>query len=235
MVRKSISIGPDTWEALSALGKFGQSFDDVIQILLKEHNELKQYRQRVGQPPGTDAYNKEKDRISKTIHQLGEEQPSEQEQIPQQRQQLITEGGERLYSSGLQQASELKEKMNKDDLHHLHLLEMFPVTSRINLPGLRFPATKKEIIECAESANTRTIIDILRENLRNRKYNSPEHIETEKALLSKNKYTFAKYFKGLDKTLKVKRRIRKFTVDTREIRQDQTKQLLQQQEQELIQ
>ena len=40
MVRKSISIGPGTWEALSSLGKFGQSFDDVIQILLKEHEVL---------------------------------------------------------------------------------------------------------------------------------------------------------------------------------------------------
>jgi predicted CopG family antitoxin len=221
MVRKSISIGPDTWEALSALGKFGQSFDDVIQILLKEHNELKQYRQRLGQAPSTDAYDKEKD--SKTIHQLRPEQ-----QIP--------EGGEHLYSSGLQQASELKEKMDKDDQHLLHLLEMMPVISRINLPGLKFPANKNEIIECAERANTGKIIEILRENLPDKKYNSPEHIETERALISpKNKYSFAKHFKGLDKTLIVKRKIGKFTVDTREIKQEQRKQLLQQQELEFTQ
>jgi hypothetical protein len=46
MARKNISIGVDTWEALAALGKFGQTFDDIIQLLLKEHNELKQTGQK---------------------------------------------------------------------------------------------------------------------------------------------------------------------------------------------
>lgn len=223
----------------------------------KEQERLQQeqldqrYQQIINTDPGVDAYNKDKDR-SKTIHQLGEEPPNRltgidadkvtakasgrivEEQL--QQQQLIPEGSKHLHQSGLQQASELKEKMNKDDQHLLHLLETFPVISRINLPGLRFPATKNEIIECAERANTEQIIKILRENLPDSKYNSPEHIETERALTSsKNKYSFAKYFRGLDKTLKVKRRIGKFTVDTREIRQDQRKQLLQQQEQEFAQ
>jgi hypothetical protein len=40
MVRKTISVGPDSWKALSSLGRFGMSFDDIIKILLLEHNEL---------------------------------------------------------------------------------------------------------------------------------------------------------------------------------------------------
>src|SRR5215210_3219700 len=44
MVRKTNSVGADTWDALSALGKFGQSFDDIIKILLVEHEELKEMK-----------------------------------------------------------------------------------------------------------------------------------------------------------------------------------------------
>jgi hypothetical protein len=46
MVRKNISIGVDTWNALAALGKFGQTFDDIIKILLKEHDELNSQEQK---------------------------------------------------------------------------------------------------------------------------------------------------------------------------------------------
>jgi hypothetical protein len=40
MVRKTISISPESWEALASMGKFGMSFDDIIRILIEEHNEL---------------------------------------------------------------------------------------------------------------------------------------------------------------------------------------------------
>jgi hypothetical protein len=54
MVRKNISIGVDTWEGLAALGKFGQTFDDIIKILLQEHHTCPQHRrqQQVGQALG---------------------------------------------------------------------------------------------------------------------------------------------------------------------------------------
>jgi predicted CopG family antitoxin len=47
MVRKTISISPESWKALTMIGHFGQTFDDLIQMLVEEHNELMRIK---GQP-----------------------------------------------------------------------------------------------------------------------------------------------------------------------------------------
>jgi hypothetical protein len=44
LARKNISIGINTWNDLAALGRFGQTFDDIIRILLAEHEELKRLK-----------------------------------------------------------------------------------------------------------------------------------------------------------------------------------------------
>jgi hypothetical protein len=41
MARKNISIGVDTWNDLSSLGRFGMTFDDIIKILLRQSKELR--------------------------------------------------------------------------------------------------------------------------------------------------------------------------------------------------
>jgi hypothetical protein len=56
MVRKTLSVGPDSWKALSAMGRFGMSFDDIIKILLIEHNELMRIKGQKEIPLGPSIY-----------------------------------------------------------------------------------------------------------------------------------------------------------------------------------
>src|SRR5215212_2368527 len=118
MARRTISIGPKTWEALSALGKFGQSFDDVIQILLQEHDELKKLKSQLASQP----------------------------QQPQSPEDYVTEA----MMEGIehfQPRQQLKAKQQDNEI-----TKRTEGQYTLQLPGIKFPANKNEIIEYAKKA-----------------------------------------------------------------------------------
>jgi hypothetical protein len=115
----------------------------------------------------------------------------------------------------------------------IFLLESTPLIIRIGLPGIEFPANKEKIIQHAVMANTDAIIKII-ENIPDRVYENPTDFEMEKTLRDPNKkINVIKFFPELNKELRIKRAIGKVIVDTRDIKQDEREQLLQQQEQQL--
>ena len=132
----------------------------------------------------------------------------------------------------IEQVPESLEKIPGLD-KKIKLLESTLSTVRIRLPGIEFPTNKEKIIQHAVMANQDSIINIL-ENIPDRVYENPVDFEMEKTLRDPNrKITVVKFFPELNKNLRLKRAIGRVIVDTRDIRQDEREQLLQQQEQQL--
>jgi hypothetical protein len=160
MARKNISIGVDTWNDLSSLGKFGMTFDDIIKILMQQHKQLTR---------------------------IAEANRKAQNKLP---------------------------------------LTKFRDTYTVNLPAIKFPANKDEIIRCAVDANIKMTVDELKE-LPNTQYKDKNQLE--KALMEVFKY------KGFALFDRIHRGLYRVVVDDREIRGQQKQERLREQEEQLAQ
>ena len=85
MVRKTLSVGPDSWKALSAMGKFGMSFDDIIKILLIEHNELMRINGQKEIPLGPSIYKQSQEAQEQAEAEVQQQSQHQQEQQVDQR------------------------------------------------------------------------------------------------------------------------------------------------------
>lgn len=151
MARKTISIGPDTWEALSALGKFGQSFDDVIKILLEEHNELKEFKSKSEPEAYGNMY--EEDPKSGMRRPISLER---EKQIKQRRQE------------SQQQSQRLPFDMDKDTVEPSFGMKYVKKQGKINsivigirCLGLEFPKKKHELIKILNDPNDKSLMKAL--------------------------------------------------------------------------
>jgi hypothetical protein len=158
MARKNISIGVDTWNDLSSLGKFGMTFDDIIKILLQQHKELT--------------------KIAEQKRKIENKQP----------------------------------------------LKKFRDTYTVNLPAIKFPANKEEIIKRAVDANVRLTVDNLKE-IPDEQYQNKS--EVEKAFTEVIKY------KGFTIFDQVHKGLFKAAVDDRELGRQQKQEQLRQQEEQI--
>jgi hypothetical protein len=117
----------------------------------------------------------------------------------------------------------------------IYLLERFPARGRINLPGIKFPINKNEIVQYAEKANTEKIVNIIKD-LPDQTYNDTTEIEKSLVKITmRKKYPVKRIDKKTGEFLIVNRRIGKIIVDIRDIRDDkqQLQKQVQKQEQEL--
>ena len=140
MARRTISVGPKTWEALSALGKFGQSFDDVIQILLQEHDELKKLKSQLASQPQQPQ--SPEDYVTEAMMEGIEHfQPRQQLKAKQQYQPRSQPQPQQPQQSKQQQQQQDNEITKRTEGQYT-----------LQLPGIKFPANKNEIIEYAKKA-----------------------------------------------------------------------------------
>jgi hypothetical protein len=157
----------------------------------------------------------------------------------QQKQQYITlpEAEDKIlkdkYERENPKEEKLQEQLPPEIKKQIQFLEEMRGPLHVNLPGIKFPTTKKEIMESAEKANTTAVVNLLKV-IPDREYKSPTNLEMEKALRNPpQKISVLKSFEGYDKPVTIKRTIERIIIDRREIKQEQRKQLLQQQEQQL--
>jgi hypothetical protein len=160
MVRKTLSVGPDTWKALSSLGRFGMSFDDIIKILLLEHNELMRIQGKREIPLGPAIYKQSQEALDQAELQT---QP---------------------YTEAQQQVMSAAGKPGKPVIVSDNLQTQLRIID-LNLPGIKFPASRSEIIKLAEEANSPDRVDYL-EHIFNRKYKNKTDLNDELLRDTKN-------------------------------------------------
>jgi hypothetical protein len=223
-----------TWKRLKTFGKFGESFDDILNRLMDATEEYQRALNSFAEPAA--------------IHKLKPQQPQQDEKLGVENVTLnpgvvssrvagsaamtLDKGLEKRFLESSNEDIENAKKIPGLD-KRIKLIESTLSTVRIRLPGIEFPTNKEKIIQHAVMANQDSIINIL-ENIPDRVYENPVDFEMEKTLRDPNrKITVVKFFPELNKNLRLKRAIGRVIVDTRDIRQDEREQLLQQQEQQL--
>lgn len=124
-----------------------------------------------------------------------------------------------------QQKELLQEHIQNQTLNQVYYkIVKSPLTITLNLPGIKFPVNRNEIMKYAEKANAEGIITIIRKQLPEKTYKNKLEIENEILNIIKNFSSSMSYYVETERI--------KLIIDDRELRREQYKEKLSQQQEE---